>query len=169
MGARGVGWVVVGVQILLLGLMVVLPRGSDWPTPAWVELLSWVIVATGIVIAVAAALGLGRSLTPNPVPRASGQLVTDGLYRFVRHPIYTGALLLVVGLALRSGSVATAAAAAATIVFFSAKARVEERHLATRFAGYNEYAAATPRFFPRLSGHAAAGKARRSPRPRRRP
>ena len=35
---------------------------------------------------------LGDSLTPFPVPRDDGQLVTDGAYSYTRHPMYTGTL-----------------------------------------------------------------------------
>ena len=35
---------------------------------------------------------LGNSLTPFPVPRDDGELVTDGAFSYTRHPMYTGAL-----------------------------------------------------------------------------
>ena len=38
------------------------------------------------------ATGLGRGLTATPLPNAHAQLRTGGLYRYARHPIYSGLL-----------------------------------------------------------------------------
>jgi protein-S-isoprenylcysteine O-methyltransferase Ste14 len=82
------------------------------------------------------------------VPSASGHLTTDGLYRNVRHPIYSGVLLVTVGLVLRSGSVAGVAVGVALVVFFVVKARWEETRLNRRYPEYAAYAARTTRFVP---------------------
>jgi protein-S-isoprenylcysteine O-methyltransferase Ste14 len=147
---RAVGWVFVGVQIVLLGALIFLPGGDDWPTSVWLHRVGTAINVAGIALVVVAALGLGSSLTPTPVPKGDAHLATGGLYRFVRHPIYTGVLMIVVGLVVTSGSWLHAAIGVVTIVFFTAKARWEEARLAIAYPGYAEYAATTPRFFPGL-------------------
>lgn len=136
-------------QVVLLVLLVVLPGGDDWPTPAWLRTIAQVVFVAGVVVLVVAALGLGRALTPTPVPTERGDLQTAGLYRYVRHPIYSGVLLIVAGITLRSGSWLTLAVAVVTVVFFDRKARWEEARLAERYAQYADYAARTPRFVPR--------------------
>ncbi len=45
---------------------------------------------------VVAATALGRGLTAAPLPNSHAELRTGGLYRFVRHPIYSGLLLFAV-------------------------------------------------------------------------
>lgn len=141
-------WAFVIVQAVLLVAILVLPTGDAWQTPAWLvraaEILQWL----GIAILVVAFVNLGRSLTPLPTPVPHGELRTGGLYRLVRHPIYTGVLALAIGAAIRSANVAIAGAAALLTLLFMAKARWEERRLAERYAGYAEYAASTPRFVP---------------------
>ena len=77
-----------------------------------------------------------------------GELKTGGLYRLVRHPVYTGVMALAVGAALGSGSVAKALAAAALVGWFMLKARWEETRLRAAYPGYDDYAARTPRFVP---------------------
>lgn len=153
---RLTGWAFVAVQVVVLVALVVLPGADDWPTPAGVEVVATVLVVGGLVLVAVAALGLGRSLTPTPVPVAHGQLVTSGLYRWVRHPIYSGVLAVVAGLVLGSGNLVTAAVGVATVVFFHVKAGWEEARLAERFPGYADYAAATPRFVPRPGGRPGA-------------
>ena len=150
---RTVGWAFVAGQVVLLVALVLLPGRDDWPTPPWVRTAGQVLVIAGFVLMIMASLRLGRGLTATPVPNARGQLITGGLYRYVRHPIYTGVLLIVVGLTLRSGSVVTLAVAVVTVVFFDRKARWEEAQLRERYPDYAEYASHTPRFVPGWPTH----------------
>jgi protein-S-isoprenylcysteine O-methyltransferase Ste14 len=143
------GWLFVAVQVVLLGALVLVPRGSAWSTPAWLRGVSVGLVVLGLGVAVVSGLALGRALTPTPVPNGRGRLRTDGLYGLVRHPIYTGVLTVVVGLTLGSGSWAGLALGLVTVGFFGVKARWEEARLAEAFPDYGAYAAGTPRFVPR--------------------
>jgi len=145
---RTIGWAFVAGQAVLLATLVLLPGGGDFETPGWVHVAADVVFWAGVAIAVAAAVSLGRALTATPVPNGSGELRTGGLYRFARHPIYTGVILIVAAIALRSGSWWKVAVAATTIAFFVAKTRWEERRLDERFPAYDAYAATTGRFFP---------------------
>jgi protein-S-isoprenylcysteine O-methyltransferase Ste14 len=151
MTRQATGWAFVGVQFALLIALAVLSSrpGDAWPTPAPLLAISALCTLGGLAVIVIAALQLGRSLTATPVPNARNELSDTGLYGMVRHPIYSGVLLVVIGLALRSSSWVTAAVAIATIVFFSVKARWEERQLAERHADYPAYCARVPRFVPR--------------------
>lgn len=148
MSRHTVGWAFVGAQIALLVLLVVSPSGDDWSTPGWLMGLGWLVSVLGVVIAVAAGLRLGAALTPTPVPTDRGDLTTHGLYRYVRHPIYTGVLAVVLGIVLRSGSTVTALIGLALLAFFTVKARWEEGQLRDAYLDYAAYAARTPRFVP---------------------
>lgn len=146
-----VGWAFVLIQAVLLIALVVLPTGDAWPTPAALIILAGMFIGLGLVGVAIAALRLGPALTPTPVPTERGTMVTGGLYRFVRHPIYTAVLIIVIGLTVRSGSLLTLIVAAATVAFFNIKARWEEARLSERYVDYQTYAAVTPRFIPRLN------------------
>lgn len=90
-----------------------------------------------------------RRLTPShpmPIPRAI--LRTNGAYRLVRHPMYTGVLAAGAGVAATSGSAADLAAFVALAGVLSVKARFEKRLLSDRFPAYHAFAAVTPRFVP---------------------
>lgn len=142
------GWLFVAVQAVLLLAVVFLPAQNHWPTPFLVEASGLGLIALGLVVAAVAAVRLGGALRPSPVPAANGELQTVGFYRFVRHPIYTGVLAVVLGVTIRSGSLITAAVALITFGFFSIKAKWEEERLAEHYPGYEAYAAQTPRFIP---------------------
>ncbi len=144
------GWLWVGTQFVLLGLVILLPAGDDWSRPGWLRAIGLLINVSGLALFVLAVKGLGPSLTATPVPLERGQLQTGGLYAIVRHPIYTAVILIIAGISIGSGSIVRAAIGAATVVFFNAKARWEEQRLTQRYPEYRSYAAAVPRFVPRL-------------------
>ncbi len=143
-----IGWLFVAAQVVLLVALVLVPTGSAWPMPTWLRWLSLAITGAGLVGILVASLHLGRALTPTPVPNGHGELRTGGLYRYVRHPIYTGVLAAVVGVTLGTRQWWGLALGLATIWFFSWKARWEEARLAEVYPGYAAYADATPRFVP---------------------
>ncbi len=143
-----IGWVFVVIQFVLLIALIVVPGGSDWARPGWLRVASTALVVAGVALVGVSALGLGAALTPTPVPTERGQLVTGGLYRFVRHPIYSGVLAVVLGLVAGSGRWLMVALGVLTIAFFTVKARWEEARLAEAYPDYADYAARTPRFVP---------------------
>ncbi len=143
-----IGWGFVGVQIVLLLAVIFGPAGDDWSQPGWLRILTLAVRVIGFAILVAGALGLGSSLTPTPVPVDTGSLKTGGLYGLMRHPIYTGVMLIVIGSVMGSSSFIRAAFGAVTIVFFNVKARWEERKLIEHYPEYPAYASVVPRFIP---------------------
>jgi len=107
-----------------------------------------VATVLGLAVMVIGATGLGRGLTATPLPNAHAQLRTGGLYRFARHPIYSGLLLTMASITVASGSGFRLLALAALVPLLTVKARWEEVRLSQRFEGYASYAARTPRFIP---------------------
>lgn len=138
----------VTAQFVLLVLIALLPGGWGWPVPTWLRLLSAAGVLAGVAIMLLAGTALGRGLTAVPIPNQYAELRTGGLYRMVRHPIYTGLLLTTGAVTVISGSGWRALAFAALLALLTVKARWEEQRLTRRFAAYPDYAARTPRFVP---------------------
>jgi protein-S-isoprenylcysteine O-methyltransferase Ste14 len=66
-------------------------------------------------------------------------LVSGGVYRRFRHPIYTAIVIVGIGLFLRKPTVAVAVAAAVVIAFLLVKVRFEEALLQARYPEYAEY------------------------------
>lgn len=100
----------------------------------------WVI---GLLMIGAAFFSLRHVIQVNPEPKSGGQLVTSGIYKWFRHPIYTAIVLVVVGLFLRKPTLALGIASAVVIVFLLLKTRFEEKLLAARYPDYSAYRART--------------------------
>jgi protein-S-isoprenylcysteine O-methyltransferase Ste14 len=133
-------------------LQALMPRGTDWPVPPPLRRLAALAQLGGLAVVLVAARGLGPALTPSPLPRQNAALREDGLFRHVRHPIYSGALLASCARAAASGNRRQIAASALLIALLNYKARFEEAALRDRYPEYQTYAASTPRFVPQLRG-----------------
>jgi protein-S-isoprenylcysteine O-methyltransferase Ste14 len=108
------------------------------------------LAALGLAIAGLGIIQLGQSLSPMPRPRHDASLVERGLYRHVRHPIYSGLILLAVGWSIATMSPLALLLSAVLAVVLDLKSRREEAWLIERFDGYADYAARTRRFVPRV-------------------
>ena len=77
------------------------------------------------------------------------QLITTGIYGFVRHPMYLGALLFFIGVPLLTGSYFGLAAACFMILVLGVRAIGEEKMLTEKFEEYKDYKQKVRyRFFP---------------------
>jgi protein-S-isoprenylcysteine O-methyltransferase Ste14 len=119
------------------------------------EAMFWVgiaLILIGIAIRAAAILTLRRYFTVQVTIQDSHELIDRGLYRYLRHPSYTGALVSFIGLGFAFGSwVSLAIIVVAALIGFGYRIRVEEQALVSHFGNrYREYAARTRRLIPGL-------------------
>lgn len=120
-----------------------------------------VLAAIGLPIAL---LGAFVRLYASGFIVKNQELATDGAYRFVRHPLYTGNILLVVGFAL-AGSRWWGLPVALFFFWFYYPTAIEyeDRKLHRLFgAGWENWSARTPALMPRFGGVSPAGAGDRS-------
>lgn len=141
-------WALVGAQFVFLLLLAFLPWGDVWKRGVGTIVVGLVLIALGVGIALAAGFGLGRTLTASPVPKSDGELVTSGIYSLVRHPIYTGLLVLGIGLVIIGASVLHVLAWLALLTVLMVKSRFEEWMLSAQYPDYAAYAAEVGRLVP---------------------
>lgn len=140
-------WAYVFVQALLLIFLVFLDRKVGPQIHRFV-ILGWLFEWLGIIGVLVCAASLRRSLTVVPIPKEEGKLSTTGLYRYVRHPMYSSVLLFALGIALHSGSAIKYLLVASLYVLFHMKSVYEERYLRLKYPDYAQYSDRIPRFIP---------------------
>jgi protein-S-isoprenylcysteine O-methyltransferase Ste14 len=120
----------------------------------WARLLGLALAALGLAVLLWALWNhfrVNRNIVNiSPEPNAGNQLVQSGLYRFVRHPIYTGAMLAAFGTALAHGHIIPLLIALGLVAFFTYKSTFEESLLMQVYPEYAAYRQRTGRFLPRL-------------------
>lgn len=124
--------------------------GRSWCPPAWLgpcATLGLVLNLAGMWMVVWAAVHLGRSFGVLVEVR---QLVLEGAYKWVRHPMYSGDVLLLIGIALANFSPAYFLLVPVHIGLLLYRARLEEHRLAACSAEYAEYRRRTGFIFPRI-------------------
>ena len=151
---RLTGWVLVGVQAVLLILFVLLPkRRSLFAPPDFLDVLGIILMVGGLALVILSLVSLGAALTPTPVPQESAALRTKGIYSLVRHPVYAGILVTALGFTLAVGTMWQVALWVALAVFFYAKAFWEDRLLAEKHGvAWFDYADHVSSFIPRFWG-----------------
>lgn len=146
MTPRGV--LLVAGQFGLLGLLVVLPGGY---VASGLRSLAMICVALSGATLAAAFLALRPSLTVMPEPKAGAPLITSGIYRWVRHPMYSAVILLGLSLVLVRMTAAAWATWLALVVVLVVKARYEDALLRERWPLAVDYQRTTGALVPRLS------------------
>ena len=139
----------VALQFGLIGLLawLALPAVLAWAIP--VE--AWLTAVLGVALA-GWAISANRpgNFNIRPIPRSGGVLVTQGPYRWIRHPMYTAFLLGAWALARTAvRDEAWLALCVLTLVLWL-KSRYEERWMLAQHPGYADYRQQTKRFLPWL-------------------
>jgi protein-S-isoprenylcysteine O-methyltransferase Ste14 len=113
-----------------------------------VKVVGTVLFASGLALAVWARIYLGRNWGMPMTLKEEPELVTSGPYKFVRHPIYSGILLGLLGTALAT-NLYWLIALAVVGGYFIYSAMVEERIMTKEFPKqYPSYRAATKMLIP---------------------
>jgi protein-S-isoprenylcysteine O-methyltransferase Ste14 len=146
-------WLPLAAAVLLLG-------EGEWYGHSWLReqfvphstLVHAIALATctaGAALAIWSRYLLGSNWSSVVELKAGHQLVETGPYRFIRHPIYTGLLLLFLGNALQVGDWRGLLAVAIVLASFWRKLKLEEAWLGERFgATWQAYAQRTRALVP---------------------
>ena len=124
---------------------------------AWHQLISWALLSISLVLVIQGVKLLrdigSRNQARDDAPllefEKTSRLVTVGLYRFIRHPLYSSLLFLGWGIFFKSPSWLDAGLALLCTFFLTTTARMEERENVGYFgARYMEYMMHTKMFIP---------------------
>lgn len=115
----------------------------------WFAGPTWTSIAAGFAIAIVGILV--RALASGHIQK-NAALATGGPYAYTRNPLYLGSIIIAIGfiVAARNWWIGLATLAMFTFIYLPV-IKAEEKYLRSTFAGYNEYASAVPRLFPRFT------------------
>ena len=152
-GEKGEYWVL--GQTILSVLFVLLPAYPGLVSDnlsAIAQYSRWGVIVLGgslaLVFFIGGGLALGGNLTPLPHPKQDGTLVTTGIYRWVRHPLYSGVVFAAITYSAWQWSLTQAIGSVVFLLFFDFKARKEELWLKNKFPDYHSYQLQVKKLIP---------------------
>lgn len=143
-------FVYVIIQFILFGIFLLNYNLIEFELPVYLKATSIIITILGVMILALSILQLNKNLSPFPTPKSNSELITTGLYKHIRHPIYTGILVMFLGYSVYSTSVFKLLVTLLLFILFIIKSTYEEKKLCLKFDAYRTYSKATGRFFPKL-------------------
>lgn len=136
------GKALVAVQFLLflaIGIALAVDGSLPGGDSSGTRVLGAAMTVFGLVLSFLSVRRLGAAMTAVPEPKEGGRLVDKGFYRVVRHPIYGGVVLWLLGTSLFLDSVVGSVLSLGMVGFFYAKSRYEERRLRIAYPEYRAY------------------------------
>jgi protein-S-isoprenylcysteine O-methyltransferase Ste14 len=118
---------------------------ANWPGRGWIGVA---ICAAGVGLVIASRRTLGRNWSDLVVLKRNHKLIQSGPYRWVRHPLYSGMLLAILGSAITVNSRVAYLTVPVLLLGFWVKARKEEVLLEKHFPEYGHYRQKVKAFIP---------------------
>ena len=112
-------------------------------------ILSIAVFSLGVSVFALAYFAMpGKTFTVMPEPTADGQLITDGIYHYIRHPMYSSILLCATGANLAYHSPLKWAGEIVLVAVLIMKIRREETMLTNKYERYAAYKMRTKAILP---------------------
>ena len=101
--------------------------------------VGFLIIIIAFIILLVAIKDLGRNLSPFPRPINNSKLVTSGIYRFTRHPMYYSLIFISFGVFITKLSIYYLFLSTSLILIIKSKIALEEQYLKNKFKNYILY------------------------------
>jgi len=99
----------------------------------------FLIIIIAFIILLVAIKDLGRNLSPFPRPINNSNLVTKGIYRFMRHPMYYSLIFISIGIFIIKLSIYYLFLSTSLLLIIKFKIALEEQYLKNKFKNYLFY------------------------------
>ena len=102
-------------------------------------LMGILIIIIAFIIMLFAIKDLGKNLSPFPRPITNSNLVTTGIYRFTRHPMYYSLIFISLGLFITNLSIYYLFLSISLVLIIKFKIALEDQYLNNKFKNYFLY------------------------------
>jgi len=135
--------ILVFLQFFIIGLHFFqwefIPKKQIIPTSPFSYFLGILIIIIAFTIMIVSIKDLGRNLSPFPRPINNSNLVTTGIYRFIRHPMYYSLIFISFGVFITKLSIYYLFLSISLGLIIKLKIALEEQYLNNKFKNYLLY------------------------------
>ncbi len=104
-----------------------------------INVISNFLILLAFILIIFSAKELGRSLSPMPRPKENSKLITSGIYRIFRHPMYYALIIISFSLFIKSFTIYNLILTTLLTFLISNKIKIEEDYLTHKFINYTLY------------------------------
>ena len=113
------------------------------------QIISWIFLVVSAFIAISGFYNLKKYGKPDDEWENTTLLINRGIFRYIRHPLYSSLILLVIGILLKRVTLLTIVLCSICILFLITASLIEERENLVKFGdGYTNYKTTTMRYLP---------------------
>jgi len=116
-----------------------IPQKQIIQVSAFSFFLGFLIIIIAFIILLVAIKDLGKNLSPFPRPINNSNLVTTGIYRFMRHPMYYSLIFISIGVFIIKLSIYYLILTISLALIIKFKIALEEKYLMYKFKNYLLY------------------------------
>lgn len=140
--------VFVTIQIILLIAYIIPVYFLSFNINLYFKYLSLAVVILAFVLIVVSLIQLNKNLTAFPTPKENGILITNGVYKFIRHPIYSGIIISTLFFGIYNTNCWEIIISILLFILFYFKSNYEELMLEKHYPDYKKYKKKSFKFFP---------------------
>ncbi|KGG13932.1 MULTISPECIES: methyltransferase family protein [Prochlorococcus] len=144
-------WYLYAQIVVIMTQLLTPPRHQLEYLPISIKIIALLILILGAYRAILSIRYLGPNFSPLPEPRESTVFVTEGPYKYCRHPIYQSIILMSIGLTLFRASLTHLILFIILGIILVSKAKLEEKKLKLICSQYSKYLLKTPAIFKGIS------------------
>ena len=117
----------------------IIPQKQIIQVSPYSYLVGFLIIISSFIFLLFAIKDLGRNLSPFPRPIKNSNLVTNGIYRFMRHPMYYSLIFISFGVTIINLSIYYLFLSISLGLIIKFKIALEEQYLNNKFKSYLIY------------------------------
>ena len=104
-----------------------------------INYISNFLIILDLIFIIFSVKELGKSLSPMPRPKENSKLITSGIYRIIRHPMYYSLIIISFSLFIKSFTIYNFILSILLTFIISKKIKIEEDYLIRKFYNYTLY------------------------------
>lgn len=139
--------------VLQFGLLLVIFIGFGEPfiETGFVGLIiGGLLLLAGLALGFSAVNSMKQPISVLPSPINGSRLITNGPYKYIRHPMYSSIIMASMGIVIAAPTASRLVALSCLIIVLTIKTKYEETLLGAKFKAYKDHIYYTGRFVPKL-------------------